>query len=235
MSDMDPAGAEHAAISDDYTEGLIGSIAGEALRRAVMVAWMSVLLGIVIQLLLMAVRLGLGEAWPGVAIIGEFAHGVSWAMLVCIGLAVGTVAGRDRTLVMGLLGLISGPVAWGVAKGVQRTVQSATGVTPSEVDGFFYIACAIKGVEYAVLGAALGYMSMHAVTRIRSYMLLGAAVGLAAATAVVTLNVWRAGHGGAPLLPVRLAGTALNEFIFPVGCALVICMALRMKRLVGLQ
>ncbi|GLK85744.1 hypothetical protein [Ancylobacter defluvii] len=235
MTDMDPVGGGHAAISDDYTEGIVGSIAAEAVRRAVMVAWMAVLLGILVQLLMIALNLGLGTGWPGVAVLGDVAQGVSWAVLVCIGLAVGTVAGRDRALVMGLLGLVSGPVAWGLAKGAQRTVQSAMDLTPAGIDLFFYLVCAIKGVEYAALGAVLGYLSQHEVTRIRSYFLLGVAVGVLAAGAMTGLSLWRAAQLGTAVAPARLIGTAVNEFVFPIGCALVICMALRMKRLVGLR
>ncbi|GAB4071857.1 hypothetical protein KHC28_16350 [Ancylobacter sonchi] len=235
MTDMDPIGGGPAAISDDYAEGIAGSIAAEAVQRAVRVAWMAVLLGIAVQLMTIVLALGFGAGWPGVAVLADFAQGVSWAILVCIGLAVGTVAGRDRSLVMGVLGLLSGPVAWGLAKGAQRTVQAALGLTPAGIDGFFYLVCAIRGAEYAALGALLGYLSQREVTGIRSYLLLGAVVGLAAAAAMTGLNLWRAAQTGATIPTARLIGAAVNELVFPIGCALVICMALRMKRLVGLQ
>ncbi|MBS7544804.1 hypothetical protein [Ancylobacter oerskovii] len=235
MTDMDPVGGGHAAISDDYAEGIVDSIAAEAVRRAVTVAWMAVLLGLAVQLLMIALNLGLGAGWPGVALLGDVAQGVSWAILVCIGLAVGTVASRDRALVMGLLGLVSGPVAWGLAKGAQRTVQAAMDLAPAGVDLFFLAVCAAKGVEYAVLGALLGHLSQHEVTRIRSYLVLGTLVGIAAAATLTGLNLWRAAQAGTALPAARLIGLAVNEFVFPIGCALVICMALRMKRLVGLR
>lgn len=235
MTELEPAGGEHAAISDEFADAMAGSVAGAAVRRAVTVAWMAVLLGLSLQLLLMGLALGLGAGWPGLAILGEFAQGVSWAVLVCIGLAAGTVAARGRALAMGVLGLVSGPVAWGLAKGVQRTVQAATGLAPAGLDAMFYLVCAVRGVEYAVLGAMLGYLSQREVTRLPAFLWLGAAVGAVTAAAMIALNLWRAAEAGMPLPLARLAGIAVNELVFPIGCALVICLALRMRRLAGLH
>jgi hypothetical protein len=213
-------------ISNDTAEAVGESVAALAIRRAIQVAWMAILAGIAVQLLVFLGRRFGGGAWPGIAAFAEMAQSVSWGVIVCVGLAIGTAAMRSRQLVMGLLGLISGPLGWGAAKGVQRSVQMVMGVAVDPIPPFFWQLCAVKGVEYAILGGMLAVFSARPHVTWKPFALLGAGLGIASAIAVTGINA-----ANAPLPPPKLFGLAAGEFFFPVACALVIYLALRLKRM----
>src|SRR5215212_12130576 len=78
------------------------------------VAWLAILLGLVMELLLVLAPSfggGMGGLGPFVA---DLVKHVSWSVFVCVGLAVGTAVIQSRVPVMGFLGLISAPLAFGL-------------------------------------------------------------------------------------------------------------------------
>jgi hypothetical protein len=198
-------------------------------RGFVTVVWLAVLLGIGVQLLVLAAKLGAGARWPGAALFADFAQSTSWALLVCGSVDLGMAATRARTAAMGLLGFVSGPLAWGAAKGAQRVVQTLIGAPVDQFTNFFYLICAVKGVEYLILGAALGHMSERSTHHMRNYILLGACVGIVFAAAIVALNMWLGPAIAAPKIAALVAG----ELTFPIGCALVIYAPVRLKHYAG--
>jgi hypothetical protein len=207
------------------SEGHAGGRDINRVRTILHVAWLAVLLGVGIEITVVVARLALGTTVPWATFVAELAQQVSWAFVVCIGVAIGTMAASARALVSGLLGLISGPLGWGFAKAVQRVVQAMLGTAPDQIGSFFYLVCAIKGVEYLILGAALGHLSEKQTHDWRPYAGLGACLGLAAAAVMIALNLWH----GTPMNSAKLVGLALSEFLFPIGCALVIFAPLRIK------
>ena len=46
--------------------------------------------------------------------VADLVKNVSWSVFVCVGLAVGTAVTQSRVPVMGFLGLISAPLAFGL-------------------------------------------------------------------------------------------------------------------------
>lgn len=228
-----PVGAD--SVSNDAAEAVVSTLDVSAVRIALGAAWGSVLVGLVLQFLVSLGRSAAGADWPGIAVLAEAAQSVSWAVLVCVGLAIGTVAARSRSLVMGAIGAVSGPLAWGLAKGVQRGVQALLGVAVDQLTPFFYLVCLIKGVEYAVLGAALGGLTSRAGARLRAYLSLGLAVGLAAAGLMLALQSWNAAQAGAALPLPKAVGIAVGELMFPICCSLVIWVSASLKRVVGVR
>jgi len=207
------------------SEGRAGGREINRTRTILRVAWLAVLLGVGIELAVVLARLAVGTTMPWAAFLAELAQQVSWAFVVCIGVAIGTMAASARTLVSGLLGLISGPLGWGFAKAVQRVVQTMLGIAPDQIGSFFFLLCAVKGVEYLILGAALGYLSERETHDWKAYTGIGACLGLATSAIVIALNLWH----GTPMNPARLAGIGVGEFLFPIGCALVIFAPLRIS------
>ncbi|MBV9989889.1 MAG: hypothetical protein JOZ72_01235 [Alphaproteobacteria bacterium] len=181
------------------------------------------------QLVVFAVRLAAGMKLGGAAILADMTQGVSWAVIVCLGVAIGVSAERSRALLGGVLGAISGPIGWGIAKSLQRIVQAATGAAIDQFTPLFFLLTAVKGVEYLILGWALGRLADRKDTRLRDYALPGAVLGVVTGMAVIALNLW---HGPMPL--PKILGLAASELTFPIGCALVIYAPVHMRRFAGL-
>jgi len=52
--------------------------------------------------------------WTELDRAADLVKNVSWSVFVCVGLAVGTAVTQSRVPVMGFLGLISAPLAFGI-------------------------------------------------------------------------------------------------------------------------
>jgi hypothetical protein len=207
------------------TEAAVPAAPNDRIRRVFHVAWLAVLLGIVLQLVVIGVRLLAGAKVPAAVFLADVTQNVTWGLIVCAGVAIGVTAGRFRALMGGLLGLISGPVGWALAKSMQRSVQALLGAPVDQFTPFFFLMVGVKGVEYLLLGLALGRSGDKAVTSVRDYLIPGAVVGIMFAGLVVGLNLWN----GSVALP-KLLGIAVSEFLFPIGCALVIWAPTHIRR-----
>lgn len=84
----------------------------DRVRAILNVAWLAILLGIGVQLLVFAVRLALGSDLVGAVLLSNLTQGITWGVIVCVGVAIGVTVERSRALLGGLLGLISGPLGW---------------------------------------------------------------------------------------------------------------------------
>lgn len=220
--------SEHAA-SEPVAEGLVpehGAPAShQALKTALRAAWLAVGLGLGVQALIVVVRLFAGGTANPLAFVASMGQGITWSVVVCAGVAIGTVAGKARTLAMGLLGLVAGPAAWGLAKGVQKALQAMMSIPEDKIDNFFLMITGLKGLEYAILGGALGFMVGKTWAKLPAFVALGLGVGISFAAIVLILTV-----GSKPGTPFpALVGTGVNEIAFPVGCSLVIYAVQRLK------
>jgi hypothetical protein len=193
------------------------------------VAWLAILLGIAVELIVLGVRMAAGGATPMAAMLSEFAQGISWGVIVCAGVAIGVTVQRARAALGGLMGAISGPVGWALAKSAQRSVQTMMGAAVDQFTPFFFTLVAAKGVEYLALGLLIGRLAERAQSTWRGYALTGAIVGAVSAAVVVALNLW---HGAVPA--PKLAGMIASEFSFPIGCALVVYAPTHVRRFVGM-
>src|SRR5215510_9932669 len=75
-------------------------------------AWMAILLGLLVQLAVFGAKTGAGAKVPGLQLVVDIASGVAWSVIVCGGVAIGTVASKSAPALMGVLGLISAPLAF---------------------------------------------------------------------------------------------------------------------------
>lgn len=221
---------EQVAVDAPIAEGLVPDRAGQsgrALKTALEAAWLAVFLGLTVQALIVIAKLLAGGTQSPLAFAASVGQGITWSVLVCGGVAIGSVA-RVKSLAMGLLGLVSGPLAWGLAKGVQKALQALMGLPVDKVDSFFYLITSIKGAEYAVLGAALGFLAGRARTRLATFAGTGLATGLVFGTIAIALNL-----NHAKMQLPALVGLGVNELVFPVGCSLVIYAVHRLRNHVG--
>ncbi len=185
-------------------------------------AWLAILLGLSVQILVLAAKIVAGGQSNRLQLIVDVASGVTWSALVCSGVAIGTVLSRHRAAMMGLLGLVSAPVAWAAAKGVQRGVQSMLGVPVETIGPLVYQVGAAKTLEYALLGILLGRLVRTPSSTLARHMLTGLLVGLVFGSLILMLNHVHASSTGGGLPAVRIVAICVNELLFPIGCATVI-------------
>ncbi len=205
---------------------------GAMWRKLLRVAWLSIGLGLILEVLLLvlAAYSGTGGNTPK-PFISDLAQKVSWSFIVCLGLALGTAAGKLRSGLMGVLGLVSAPLAFNVARSVHKAVSQALGVAVVAGGASHLLVAALKAAEYGVLGATLGAISRReGGAGLGVHLGTGAAIGLTFGVAIVTVL---ARSAATPMGPVDLAARGINEVLFPVGCSLVLYAAEAMGKRLG--
>ncbi len=193
-----------------------------ALRKVAVIAVMSVALGLAIQGLIVGARLLAGGPYPGLAAVADAAGGITWAVLVCTGVGIGTSIMRARAQIVGLLGVLFAPLAVAAAKGSQSLVASLLDLAAGQAVLSLGTVSAVRALEYAVLGFLLGMLARRGEARVSRYLGAGALVGVVLGGAVMALTAWAAAGAGMPYGSVQVAAGIVNEMLFPIGCALVI-------------
>ncbi len=210
--------AEAVAGVKGVSKGAQPGLGGQILR----VAWMSILLGVALEILILVLAAYSNTAGTSPKpFIADLAQKVSWGFLVCVGLAFGGTASKAREGVMGLLGLISAPLGFGVARSVHKGVLAALGIAGAG-GGFPFLVAALKALEYGVLGAAVGRLSKRkdgTGSPLSAYLLAGSAIGLTFGLGITAVLLQ-----AAPKAPTLVDGLAkgINEVVFPIGCSLVL-------------
>jgi hypothetical protein len=196
-----------------------GSGLGSVLLR---VAWLAILLGIGIEILLLLVAAGFGVL-PGLErVIADLAGKVTWSTLVCAGLALGAAVSRARAPLMGISGLFAAPFAFhfsrAVQQGVDKTLEEvAAGVSVSSQP--LILLALLKAVEYGCLGVTLGLVGGRPWGGALAHAAVGLAVGIIFGGAIVGFTYWTAPE---PLAAAEIFSRSITEILFPVGCSLVL-------------
>ncbi|HEX5761356.1 MAG TPA: hypothetical protein VF121_19390 [Thermoanaerobaculia bacterium] len=194
--------------------------AGDLWRTVRRAAWLSIGLGMALEVLLLTLAAYAGTQGSSPRpFVADLAQKVSWSFLVCVGLAFGVTAARARPAVMGLLGLVSAPVAFYAARALHEGVAGALGVAGAAAAGPSPLLVAVlKAVEYGLLGAALGRLGKRDGAPVGTYAALGLATGLVFGGAILGLTA----AAGAKSDLVSLLARAIDEVLFPAGCSLVL-------------
>jgi len=87
----------------------------EFISRTLRAAWLAILLGCFVEALLVLAA-SFGEVQSIKPFVAELTQKISWSVIVCAALACGTAANRMRAGVMGIVGMLSGPIAFHVAR-----------------------------------------------------------------------------------------------------------------------
>lgn len=185
----------------------------DLIPRLLRVAWLGVLLGLSIELLVL-LALGLaGKLPPLLTIAADTAQKVTWSTLVCAALAAAQTLVRAQALGMAAAGLLGAPIALLLARSVHKAVNAALDAAPAAQAATPWVLAGLKGVEYALLGLLLIRLAKRA-RGLGLHAAAGAGLGLAffgALSWLVPLD------GFQPQLM-----RAINEILHPTGCALVI-------------
>lgn len=194
----------------------------DPLKTIFAVAWLSILLGLAVEGLLLLVAVAFGTASSPKPFLADLAQKASWSVLVCIGLGFGTLVTKARPQAMGLLGFLAAPLAFGVARSLHKGAAAALGLAAAG-GGLPPIQLAVtKAIQYGLLGWALGKLEKRSGAGLGAY----AAVGLGAGLLFGGTILWATFHatpGGIP--PAGLLARGVSEILFPVGCAAVLYVA----------
>lgn len=196
-------------------EPLAGS--GATLLR---VAWFAILLGLAMEVLLLVLAMGFGDVLGLRTLVADLVKSVSWSVIVCAGLALGTTVSKIRLPAMGFLGMLAAPLAFEVSRVFHKGTTEALAVTGSDPVNASPLALALlKGIEYGCLGLLIAWLSQRPWGGMKAHVGAGFAVGLSFGGAIISLTYW-----STPELfsAADLISRGLNEVLFPIGCALVL-------------
>jgi hypothetical protein len=207
-----------AAVASTSTASASPKLGATLLR----VAWLAILLGFAMEALKLLSAAGFGT-FPGLdlAVVADLVGQVSWSTIVCLGLAIGTAVSKFRASLMGFLGLLAAPLAFGVSRSLHQGAAQSLAIWESASGGgpSLYVLAVIKAVEYGFLGAVLGWLSHRPWGGALAHIAVGLAVGIFFGGAIVAATYWTSPEPpGAPDLVAR----GFNELLFPVGCSLVL-------------
>ena len=193
-------------------------------QRLLRAAWLSILVGLALEALLIVLALGLGTLPALRPVLADTVQKVSWSFLVCVGLVIGTGAAREG-VGMGLMGLLAAPFGFYAARALHKAAQSALDLTAGAAVGPSPLTIAvIKGVEYGFLGAVLGWYCVGPRSSGRMHAAVGLFTGVLFGGIVLQLTI---AATDPPLTAPAIAARAVNEILFPLGCALVVYAARR--------
>ncbi|MBA3474209.1 MAG: hypothetical protein H0T57_13450 [Rubrobacter sp.] len=207
------------AAADSTSIASVSPRLGATLLR---VAWLSILLGFVMEALKLTSAAGFGTfTGLDLTVVADLVGQISWSTIVCVGLAIGTAVSKFRASLMGFLGLLAAPLAFGVSRSLHQGAAQSLAIweTASGPGPSLYILAVLKAVEYACLGAALGWIGSRHWGGVLAHVAVGLVVGIFFGGAIVAATYWTSPESpGAAALIVR----GFNELVFPVGCSLVL-------------
>ena len=183
------------------------------------VAWLAILLGLGMEVLLLVLGGAVGDVLGVGPIVADFVRNITWSVFVCVGLAVGTAVARARVPLMGFLGLFSAPLAFEASRVFHKGTLEALAVSVPGGEGLSPVLIAVvKGLEYGCLGLLVGWVSQRPWGGAAAHAAAGLLVGLTFGSVEIALA-----STVAPLPPLAdLLVEGINEVLFPVGCALVL-------------
>ncbi len=186
-----------------------GSIRARVLRAA----WLAILLGLVMEALVVLSLTGFGPVPKAGAVFADAVQKTSWSLIVCAGLAIGASAARlsGAMPAMGLAGLLAAPLGFVIARALHRGAAVVVSLGPVGTGASPVWLAILKAVEYGVLGALLGRAADRGGARLG--VCLG--YGFLAGAIFGGIALWLM----QPMPPPTFAARAVNELLFPVGCA----------------
>lgn len=193
------------------------------------VAWLSILLGLFMEALILLLAAGFGN-FPGIGwVAADLAQQVSWSFLVCVALSLGSAAANLRPALMGFLGLLAAPLSFTIARSLHDGLRKALGVVGVTSIGFstLLLLVVLKGVEYGCLGAAIGWVGRHPRGGLGAHVTVGLGVGILFGSLILAVTYWGT---TSTLSTANLISRGVNEILFPVGCSLVLFSAQALGR-----
>jgi hypothetical protein len=188
-------------------------ISRELGRTLLRVAWLAIVIGCALELLLLVVAAGVGTLNGLKPFLADLTQKISWSVIVCVGIALGQAAAKMREAMMGLLGFISAPAGFYAARAIHKGVTQAMGMAAQAQGGSAFALALLKAVEYGVFGLGLYWIQKKA-WGVLAHVGMGFAVGAVFGAGTLAIT-------GMHLPMPALISREINEIFFPIGCALV--------------
>ena len=212
-------GMEEEMRNDAPTQEASAAASSNLGATLLRVAWLAILLGMAMEGTLLLLSAGFGDLLGLRPIVADLARNVSWSLLVCVGLSVGTAVRNARVPVMGFLGFLAAPAAFEVSRALHKGAIQALAISASAGDDLSpFLLALIKGLEYGCLGLALGWVSQRPWGGAMAHMAVGFVVGSIFGGTVIALLA----ASGPEVSATSLVPRGVTEILFPVGCSLVL-------------
>jgi hypothetical protein len=184
------------------------------------VCWLSIVLGLAIQISLLIASVAFGRVPKLNPLIVDLAQRVSWSTIVCASISVAMVASKLPASFVGLAGLLSASVGFKIARAVQKGVGAALGAAPLASKGPSPLVLGIiKAVEYGCLAAILAWMVKRKSKGAAAHAAIGLMLGVFFGAIVLGYTYWT---NFKLFSAADVVSRGLNEVLFPVGCSLVL-------------
>jgi hypothetical protein len=181
---------------------------------------MAILLGIVMQILLLfsaAVFHRIPKMNP---FIVDFAQRIAWSTIVCSSISVAMAASKLKESFMGIAGVLSGALAFRIARSTQKGVAAALGVPPAAGHAPSpWVLGLIKAFEYGCLAALIAWVAKRKNNGAVAHIASGLAIGIVFGGMVLGYTYW---SNVKLYSPADVVSRGINEVMFPVGCSLVL-------------
>jgi hypothetical protein len=182
--------------------------------------WLSILLGLAIQISLLIVSVAFGRIPKLNPLIVDCAQRTAWSTIVCSSISVAMVASKLRDSFVGLAGMLSASVGFKIARAVQKGVGAALGAAPAVGNGPSPLVLGtIKAVEYGCLAAVLAWMVKRKDRGAAAHAGIGLAMGVFFGGIALGYTYWT---NFKLFSAADVVSRGLNEILFPVGCSLVL-------------
>ena len=212
-------GMEEEMRNDAPTQEASAAASSNLGATLLRVAWLAILLGMAMEGALLLLSAEFGDLLGLRPIVADLARNVSWSLLVCVGLSVGTAVRNARVPVMGFLGFLAAPAAFEVSRALHKGAIQALAISASAGDDLSpFLLALIKGLEYGCLGLALGWVSQRPWGGAVAHMAVGFVVGSIFGGTVIALLA----ASGPEVSATTLVPRGVTEVLFPVGCSLVL-------------
>ncbi len=188
-------------------------------RAILKAAWLAIVLGIAIEGGILASSALFGSTLAARPVTADLVQKVSWSLIVCVALAIARTASRASGVLLGLAGLLAAPIAFAIARGLHKGAAQAMGLVavagpaPSPV-----LIGILKGLEYALLGMAIAWLARRSWGGLGAHVAAGGAAAILFGVPILVLM----SQAAPELTAGALAARAVNELLFPIGCALVL-------------
>jgi hypothetical protein len=184
------------------------------------VGWSSLILGLTLNILILLVQVSLGAALETPKVASDLVKTLTWSLLVCLGLAIGRSVVKPRTAIMIVLGLIAAPIATLISRSLSHGFKKAIDAVGSlDSSSLLLPFLLFRAIEYSVLSGCLGWA-------IRKSLWVHLAIGAAIGAIFGGFWLYFLIHiQPSPLSTLTLISLALNELLFPIGCAAVLKLA----------
>lgn len=205
-----------ASVSSQSRPRTIPS-AGQMRDATLRVIALSLALAVALETLLVGVAATTGGIHSPTPFVVNLVQKLPWALVVCTGLWLGLEIGRSRPVAVGVAGLVAAPIASLLARSIAEGAHAfAFAGTPA---GSALLVAAVKAVEFACLGYAIGWLGERAWAGATHHAVAGLLAGVVFGGSLLALS---AVGSPEPSGIGRLMGWAIDELLFPIGCALIV-------------